>query len=120
LWDVWLSSRQKPELQSVNHRARQFLDDSAVREHATRELGLVLELEHAEKRKRCGDAKSLLPKVLEYGDDRVLPILDRFKVTRGCGFVDLGDCWECLRANKELPHARDAASARPGPTFLGE
>jgi len=120
LWDVWQSTWQKPELSSVNHRARQFLDDSAVREHASRELALVLELEHAEKRKRCSEAKPLIPKVLDYGDDRLVPILDRFKLTRGCGFVDLGDCWDCLRANKELPHARDAASARPGPTFLGD
>jgi serine/threonine-protein kinase len=120
LWDVWQSSRQKPELASVNRRARQFLDDSAVREHASRELSLVFELERAEKRRRCGDAKSLLPKVAEYGDDRLLPTLDRFKLTRGCGFVDLGDCWDCLRGNKELPAARDAAAARKGPTFLGE
>jgi serine/threonine-protein kinase len=120
LWDTWQSSRQKPELASVNRRARQFLDDSAVREHASRELGLVFDLEHAEKRRRCGEAKSLLPKVAEYGDDRLLPILDRFKLTRGCGFVDLGDCWDCLRGNKELTTAREAAEARKGPRFLGE
>jgi serine/threonine-protein kinase len=121
LWDVWQSTRLKPELQSVNRRVRQFLDDSAVREHASRELALVLELEHAEKRKRCSEAKPLLPKVLEYGDERLLPILDHFKSTRGCGFVDLGDCWECLRGgNKELARAREAAAARPGPSFLGQ
>jgi hypothetical protein len=121
LWDVWQSTRQKPELQSVSHRVRQFLDDGAVREHASRELGLVLELEHAEKRKRCSEAKPLIPKAVEYGDDRLLPLLDRFKLTRGCGFVDLGDCWECLRGgNKELARAREAAGARPGPSFLGE
>jgi len=121
LWDVWQSTRQKAELQSVNRRVRQFLDDGAVREHASRELGLVLELERAEKRKRCSEAKPLMAKVVEYGDDRLLPLLDRFKLTRGCGFVDLGDCWECLRgANKDLTRAREAAGARPGPSFLGE
>jgi serine/threonine-protein kinase len=120
LWDVWQTSRQKPELSSLNRRARQFLDDSSVREHASRELGLVFDLEHAEKRRRCGEAKSLLPKVGEYGDERSLPTLDRFKLTRGCGFVDLGDCWDCLRGNKELQTAREAAAARKGPSFLGE
>jgi serine/threonine-protein kinase len=120
LWDVWQSTRQKSEFASINRRARQFLDDTAVREHASRELALVFELERAEKKRRCGDAKSLLPKVAEYGDDRLLPTLDRFKLTRGCGFVDLGDCWDCLRGNKELPTAREAAAARQGPSFLGD
>jgi len=119
LWDVWQGSRQKPELQSVNRRARQFLDDTAVREHASRELSLVFDVERAEKRRRCADAKALLSKVAEYGDDRLLPLLDRFKLTRGCGFVDLADCWECLRGNKELATARAAAAGRPGPSFNG-
>jgi tRNA A-37 threonylcarbamoyl transferase component Bud32 len=117
LWDVWTATKNKPDRAAVNRRVRQFLDDSAVREHATRELGLVFELERAEKRHRCGDAKALLPKVSEYGDARLLPILDRFKLTRGCGFVDLGDCWECLRGGKELARAREAAEKRPAPTF---
>ena len=120
LWAVWQSSRQKPELLSVNRRARQFLDDTAVREHASRELSLVFDVEHAEKRRRCGDAKSLLSKVAEYGDDRLVPLLDRFKLTRGCGFVDLADCWDCLRGNKELATAREAAAARHGPSFTGD
>jgi len=120
LWDVWSSTRQKSDLSAINRRVRQFLDDSAVREHATRELSLVFELERAEKRKRCRDAKSALPKILEYGDERLVPILDHMKATRGCGFVGLGDCWGCLRGNKELPQAREAASGRPGPAFRAE
>ena len=119
LWDAWTASKNKADLAAVNRRVRQFLDDSAVREHATRELGLVFELERAEKKKRCSEAKSLLPKVAEYGDARLLPILDRFKVTRGCGFVDLGDCWECLRGNKELARTRELVEKRPPPTFTG-
>jgi eukaryotic-like serine/threonine-protein kinase len=120
VWDVWSDTRQKPDQAALNKRARQFLDDSAVREHASRELSLVLELERAEKRRRCAEAKAIFPKVLEYGDERLVPILDRFKTTRGCGFVDLGDCWDCLRGKKEIPRAREAASARKGPSFVGE
>jgi hypothetical protein len=119
LWDVWVATRNKPEQSTINRRVRQFLDDSAVREHATRELSLVFELERAEKRHRCADAKAALPKAGEYGDARLVPILDRFKLTRGCGFVDLGDCWECLRGTKDLARVRDAAEARPAPTFTG-
>ena len=50
---------------------------------------------------------------------RLLPILDRFKLTRGCGFVDLADCWECLRGTKDLAKVREAAEKRPGPSFVG-
>jgi len=117
LWDVWVATKKNPEQATINRRVRQFLDDSAVREHATRELTLVLDLERAEKRKRCAEVKTALPKVAEYGDARLLPLLDRFKITRGCGFVDLGDCWDCLRGNKDLARVREAAEKRPGPTF---
>jgi len=37
----------------------------------------MVSIERAEKRRRCADAKSLFPKVLEYGDERLVPILDR-------------------------------------------
>ena len=117
LWDVWTATKKSPEQATINRRVRQFLDDSSVREHATRELGLVFELERAEKRKRCADVKATLPKVGEYGDARVLPILDRFKITRGCGFVDLGDCWDCLRGTKDLARVRESAEKRPAPKF---
>jgi hypothetical protein len=117
LWDVWITTKKAPELASINRRVRQFLDDTSVREHATRELTLLFELERAEKRRRCAEVKTALPKVGEYGDARLLPILDRLKITRGCGFVDLADCWECLRGTKDLARAREAAEKRPAPSF---
>jgi serine/threonine-protein kinase len=119
LWDVWVATKKSPDLSSISRRVRQFLDDTSVREHATRELSLVFELERAEKRHRCAEAKTALPKVGEYGDARLLPVLDRFKITRGCGFVDLGDCWDCLRGTKDLAKAREAAEKRPAPSFVG-
>jgi eukaryotic-like serine/threonine-protein kinase len=120
VWDVWSATRQKQDQAALSKRARQFLDDSAVQRQASRELSLVLELERAERRRRCGEAKSALAKVREYGDQRVLPTLERFKSTRGCGFMDLGDCWGCLRGKQELAGAREAAAERPGPSFAGE
>jgi tRNA A-37 threonylcarbamoyl transferase component Bud32 len=119
LWDVWVATKKSPELASITRRVRQFLDDTSVREHATRELALVFDLERAEKRHRCTDAKTVLPKAGEYGDARLLPILDRFKSTRGCGFVDLADCWGCLRGTTDLARAREAAEKRPAPSFVG-
>jgi eukaryotic-like serine/threonine-protein kinase len=117
LWDVWTDTKKNTEQAAINRRARAFLDDGAVRSHASRAMGVVLELERAEKRRRCGEASRLLSSVVEHGDDRVLPVLDRFASTRGCGLLDLGDCWGCLRGTTALTLARDAAKARPGPSF---
>jgi serine/threonine-protein kinase len=115
LWDVWSATKGKKESEAVTRRARQFLDDSAVRAHASRELTLVFDLERAEKRKRCADVKALLPKAIEYGDARLTPLFERLAPSRGCGFMSLGDCWSCVRGTKALESARSAAKARKAP-----
>jgi eukaryotic-like serine/threonine-protein kinase len=121
IWDFWAAARGKQDPATVTRRtrARAFLDDSSVRENASRELRLVFELERAETKRRCGDAKAVLPKAIEYGDERLAPVLERLASTRGCGFVGLGDCWGCLRSGKELAHARASVKERRGPTFTG-
>ena len=121
VWDFWAATRGKQDaaITARRTRARAFLDDSSVRDHASRELKLVFDLERAESKKRCGDAKAGLTKVLEYGDERLSPVLDRFASTRGCGFMSLGDCWGCLRSGKELAKARESVKERSAPTFTG-
>jgi serine/threonine-protein kinase len=117
LFDVWTSTRSQKDAQPINRRARQFLDDGSVRDHATRELALVLTLEKAEKKRRCKDVPELVAKASEYGDERTVPVLDRFATTRGCGLLALGDCWSCLRGNKSLAEARAAAAKRKAPSW---
>ncbi|HEX6273264.1 MAG TPA: serine/threonine-protein kinase [Polyangiaceae bacterium] len=117
LFDVWTSTRANKDSQALNRRARQFLDDGSVRDHASRELRVALDLERAEKKRRCKDVPELVKKAAEYGDERAVPVLDRFAVGRGCGLLGLGDCWGCLRGNKDLAEARAAAAKRPGPAF---
>jgi hypothetical protein len=119
LWDVWSNTKGKKESEAFARRSRQFLDDTAVREHGSRELTLVFELERAEKRKRCSDVKGALTKAVAYGDARLTPILERLTQTRGCGFVNLGDCWSCLRGTKALDKARSAVKTRKPPSFSG-
>jgi serine/threonine-protein kinase len=117
LWDVWTGTRKRAEQAAIHRRARAFLDDGAVRSHAGAALGAALELERAEKRRRCKEAERALASVVEHGDQRALPVLERFATTRGCGLLDLGDCWGCLRGTTALSLARDAAKGRPGPAF---
>jgi len=95
------------------------LKNASVRDHASRELRIALDLEKAEKKRRCKDVPELLKKAGEYGDARAVPVLDKFATGRGCGVFGLGDCWGCLRGNKDLANAREAAAARKGPTFTG-
>jgi eukaryotic-like serine/threonine-protein kinase len=119
LFSVWTTTRSLKEAQAVNRRARQFLDDGSVRDHASRELRIVLDLERAEKKRRCKDVPDLVKKAAEYGDERALPVLDKFAVGRGCGVFGLGDCWGCLRGNKDLANARAAAAERKAPSWNG-
>jgi hypothetical protein len=118
LFDVWRETRSDKDAQAVNRRARQFLDDGSVRDHASRELSIALELERAEKKRRCKDVPDLLKKAEEYADERAVPVLEKFSVSRGCGVFGLGDCWGCLRGNKDLSNARSAAAGRKGPSFV--
>jgi hypothetical protein len=118
LFDVWSSTRSDKDAQALNRRARQFLDDGSVRDHASRELRITLDLERAEKKRRCKDVPDLLAKATEYADERALSVLDKLAVGRGCGLLGLGDCWSCLRGNKDLKDARSAAAARKGPSFV--
>ncbi|HEY3498023.1 MAG TPA: hypothetical protein VGK73_25165, partial [Polyangiaceae bacterium] len=122
IWDHWAATRGKQDaaVTARRTRARAFLDDGAVREHASRELRLVFELERAETRKRCGEAKAALAKAIEYGDERLAPVLERLGTTRGCGFMSLGDCWGCLRSGKELAEARARVKERKAPAFTGQ
>jgi len=121
IWDYWTVTRGKQDAAVTGRRtrARAFLDDGAVRDHASRELRLVFDLERAETRKRCGDAKAALAKAIEYGDERLSPVLERLGSTRGCGFINLSDCWGCLRSGKELAQARESVKERRAPVFTG-
>jgi eukaryotic-like serine/threonine-protein kinase len=120
LYDVWTATRsQKKSDPALSRRARQFLDDGSVRDHAGPELRIVLDLERAERKRRCKDVPELLKKAIEVADDRAVPLLERFSSSRGCGMLGLGDCWGCLRGNKELDAARNAAARRKGPSFTG-
>jgi hypothetical protein len=58
-------------------------------------------------------------KAAEVADERAVSVLDRFASSRGCGILGLGDCWSCLRGNKELTVARAAAAGRKRPAWNG-
>jgi eukaryotic-like serine/threonine-protein kinase len=58
---------------------------------------LAAELELA---RGCNGKKDVLARILEEGDDKVLPALERIDriPQRGCGFLKQKDCYACLRS----------------------
>ena len=121
LYDVYVSTRGKKELSRINNRAKQFLDDSSVKEHASQALSVVFELERAFRGRNCGLARKAVLRAIEHGDERALPALRQFNDSRGCGLLRLADCWGCLRSSAgELKQAQSAVAERKAPAFTGK
>jgi serine/threonine-protein kinase len=119
LYDVYVSTRGQKELVRITNRAKQFLDDSSVKEHASPALSALFDVERALRGRNCNTARKAVLRVIESGDERVVPALRQFNERRGCGLLRLGDCWECLRTSSdELKQAQTAAAGRKAPTFL--
>jgi len=121
LYDVYVTTRGQKDLTRISNRAKQFLDDSSVREHASPALSTVFELERALKGRNCGTARKAVLKAIESGDERALPALRQFNERRGCGLLRLADCWGCLRSSAdELKQAQKAAAERKAPSFISK
>ena len=111
LYDVVNSTKAPPVAVA---QAKKLLDNSAVVSHASPALKTALDLKAA---RGCGGYKKLLPAAAEHADARSYHMLLRLTVTRGCGFLGLGDCWSCLRGSGNLSTALKRAKSHPAPTF---
>jgi eukaryotic-like serine/threonine-protein kinase len=111
LFDVWFST---PGKTPTTRAAREWLDSPEVRANASDALKMALAVRET---KTCAGLLELLPKVQQHGDERSAGALRRFSSTSGCGFLDLEDCYSCLRKSTALDDAIAAVSARPAPKF---
>lgn len=87
--------------------------EGPARKHVSRPLDVTLLVRAAAS---CERVASLLPRITEAADDRVLPVLERLDVRTGCGPKRIDDCHPCLREGEAvaaLEAARDAARGRP-------
>jgi serine/threonine protein kinase len=116
LYDVWEDTKAVPSQAVISKRARGYLDDDGVRAKASPALKLLLDVNKAQK-EGCASVKRWLARASTEGDARVVPLLKRFDDHRGCGFLGLGDCYQCLRAGKDVANTADSVSARSGPKF---
>ena len=114
LYAVWWEHRSRGAKNTVLAEAKKALDDETVRAKASPALSIAWALSRA---RGCQAHKQLLPRAAKAGDGRSTPYLRRLLATRGCGFLGLGDCYSCLRGDRNLTAALERAKQDPGPDF---
>jgi len=111
LFDVWASTTEKT---GTTQLAKSLLDKADVREHASTALRTALELRRVT---RCDEAKKLVLRAKDEGDERAFRPMNALTSRKGCGFLVLGDCFSCLRQGDDLSEALKSVQARKGPRF---
>jgi hypothetical protein len=119
IYDTYVNTKGDRDRAAVHMRAKEFLDDGAIRAKASARLKPTLDLQRAIRRRDCASVRKLVSEIEENGDVRAVPLLEQLKSRSGCGLLSLGDCWGCLRGKVNVGDAIDAAKARPAPTFEG-
>jgi eukaryotic-like serine/threonine-protein kinase len=109
LFEAWSSTSERTPLTTA---AKALLDTSKVQKHASAALRVALDLRSA---RSCGDYKKLLPAAKADGDERSLKPLQKLVRDKGCGFLDLSDCYPCLRGSADLSEALRAVQSRNAP-----
>jgi hypothetical protein len=84
--------------------AEELVYSKDVREKASRELKVALDLRDVEE---CDVAKGFVQAANDHGDRRSVHLLAKFNNKWGCGPKKRDDCWECLRS---LDDEKDAAT----------
>ncbi len=108
IFDVWASTKSKEH----KKLAWELLAKGKAGKEASPALAVAIDLVKA---KTCGEYKAVLPRAAAHADARSEKRLAALTHRRGCGFLGLGDCFECLRRTSELSDALKSAKARPAP-----
>ncbi len=111
IWDI-ASDKQAPL--AARQRAGVWLRSATFRKHATPALLLAAELRTA---RTCEQARNLLARAKDVGDERSLSQLEAWQARTGCGKKRQEDCMPCLRADVRLEEAIAAVRARPTPPW---
>ncbi len=113
VFSIWSENKGQAGMTKAVAHAQKLLKDEKLRKHASPALLVALELQEA---RACSDFRNLLPQVKEHGDERSLRKLQALRTTKGCGFLGLGDCFECLRRKDvDLSATIAAVEKRPSP-----
>ncbi len=93
----------------VAARAARALKTSTIQSRASKAVVVALKLRAAQA---CAAKYKLLDDAQRYGDRRALTILKGLLSTKGCGFMDLADCYPCMRRTTLLGNTIAAIEAR--------
>jgi eukaryotic-like serine/threonine-protein kinase len=111
LFHIWSKTSLKTTATTL---AFEKLSSAAVQEHFSPALKVAMQLREAES---CADYQKMLPEIERFGDDRTLTKLRPLLKHRGCGPAERDDCYPCLRKDKALDSAVNAAAMRKSPQF---
>jgi serine/threonine protein kinase len=90
-------------------RARHSLDVADVRVRASAPLSVLLDFRDA---RTCEDRHALLDRARDQGDARLVPALQPYESTHGCGFLGRSDCYSCMHKDRLLEDAIAAIQER--------
>jgi hypothetical protein len=107
--DLIIDLNNRVQNKTGKFRLGASLAKPAVRAHASPATLVFLDLRAAQ---RCDTRHALLPRAKQFGDQRTLALLRPLDRRDGCGFLNLGDCWPCLRQDWGLRDAMAAIEAR--------
>jgi hypothetical protein len=114
LFDFAFNSDQKTEtFRRLASRARNILEKPAVYNNASEALRIAYALRGSPQSQTCEQRHELLTTARTYCDDRCVEPLRALQRTTGCGEKNQKDCWPCLRKDRKLIDALEAASKRP-------
>jgi hypothetical protein len=94
-------------------RAKKSMATGEVRGHGSPALDVLVEMREA---KGCEAKHGLLERIRDQGDSRILPVLQQYQATRGCGFLGASDCYPCMRKDDQLAEAVSAVQERAAKT----
>ncbi len=108
LYDIAYGTSGKLYPQAAT-RARHSIDLADVRARASPGLTVLLAFRDA---KTCDQKHDLLDDARDKGDGRMVPMLQPYLSTRGCGFLSRSDCYPCLHRDHLLQEAIQAINDR--------
>lgn len=94
--------------------AEDLLLGPAVRGETSKPLALLLEVRAV---RTCPEILAFVPRIAELGDERLGPLLERFRSRKGCGPKNQDDCWVCLRDESSERAFDEAAKAAADRAF---
>jgi serine/threonine-protein kinase len=106
LYDLAVNRATPPR---ASARAKQALAKPAVRARMSPALTVAWDLRNATG---CDAKRALVARAKDRGDARALVQLRPLQATKGCGFLNLSDCWPCLHRDNALAGAIDAIEER--------